>query len=109
MSTTLQPPAAAGTPPIAAAPPIRATHQRRAKRGIRGWILLVVLIALVAGAWWSVSALRAVGTVDDPTIYAVQRRSFPVIVEAKGELKAKKTTDIERQRKPSQEQLLLAQ
>jgi HlyD family secretion protein len=54
-------------------------------------VVLVTAVTIVSSA---VGRLKSLAESEPPTVYTVARKSFPVLVEAKGELEAKSTTDI---------------
>lgn len=98
MSTTVR-------PPNAVKPSVRKsssdgsirTTMRPAKKRISlgGVALLSIIVGGVAyGAWYGMSSLRTSGDSTDSMFFTVVRRSFPVIEEVKGELKAAITTEI---------------
>ncbi len=65
------------------------------KRLSKAWLLLPVgIAALTAAGWYGVEHLRAAETTDDVRVFEVEPMSFPVILTAKGEVKAKKNTEL---------------
>jgi len=94
MTTTLHPPATIGALP--AADSDRSNTYKNAGRPIRSRrvIAIVLLVCLVFGGWYAVASFTTtIGSVD-PTVFVASKRSFPVTIEAKGELKAKHTIDV---------------
>lgn len=63
-------------------------------RALRPWMIVLAVAFLGGGGWLAVSVLRPAGGSNESTLHTVARRSFPVIIESKGELKAKKTTEV---------------
>lgn len=94
MTTTLHPPAELGAAP-AANHDKASTHERAGLR-IRGRhvVAFAVLACVAAAAWYAVATFTTKIGSTDPTVYLVTKRSFPVTIEAKGELKAKNTIDV---------------
>lgn len=98
MSTTVRPPNTV-KPSVRKSPdggPIRTTARPAKKRVSLGGIvlLLVIVSGVVFGAWFGLSSLWTDGDSTDSMFFTVERRSFPVIEEVKGELKAAVTTEI---------------
>ncbi|NOT02142.1 MAG: efflux RND transporter periplasmic adaptor subunit [Phycisphaerales bacterium] len=54
----------------------------------------MMVAVLGGGGWLAVSVFKPAGDASESTLHTVARRSFPVIIESKGELKAKKTTEV---------------
>ncbi len=91
MSTTLE-----ASSSVDAVPPSAAMVASNAKPR-RRWpfALLVLVMVVVGGGLWFVPGLVGqVAMQDNELVFRVSRRSFPVIEEAKGELKAAKTLEI---------------
>ncbi|MBN1342570.1 MAG: efflux RND transporter periplasmic adaptor subunit [Phycisphaerae bacterium] len=66
-----------------------------AKRLSKLWLMLpLLLVAASACTWYLVHRYRASRIEPDVTYFEIDRMSFPVILTAKGEIKAKKNTEI---------------
>jgi len=91
---------ASAKPERPAAPGPSPSDRRRAaadasRRLSRLWLLTpVVIIAVVVGAWAIWHRLTAPALAGDVRLHEVQRRSFPIVLKEKGELKAHKSVDI---------------
>lgn len=68
--------------------------RRRRRWPRRTLIALLVIAALGAGGYQAVRLLRPAGPAEDIQIFTVTRRSFPVILQEEGELKAANQIDI---------------
>ncbi|MBI4579523.1 MAG: efflux RND transporter periplasmic adaptor subunit [Planctomycetes bacterium] len=71
--------------------PVSGTRRRLTLGQIVGMVLLA---ALVAGGYGAYRLLTHTGPVVDVQLFTVTRRSFPVILKEKGELKAANTIDV---------------
>lgn len=68
---------------------------RQSKRLSKLWLLVPLLMVLASGTtWYGVYQYRLGAEAVDITVFDVKRMSFPVILTAKGEIKAKKNTEI---------------
>lgn len=88
------------TAPAADKPRIEAATQELLKgvpsrKGLRRPIVAISgAVLLAAVGWVALGAINPTGAAGSAAHYTVVRRSFPVIEEIKGELKAAKTTDL---------------
>ncbi len=82
-------------PPAVAAPRPRPASARAARPRPRSRLAAAIgaIVLTVVGVWWFWGRARAVQT-QGGTTYKVVARSFPIVLEEKGELKAKKSVDI---------------
>ena len=72
-----------------------ASRPAKKRVSLGGIVALLVIVGGVGfGVWYGMSSLRTGGDSTDSNFFAVERRSFPVIEEVKGELKAAITTEI---------------
>ncbi len=93
MSTTLE--AAPGTDAISS--PDRASHTASPARQQRRWPLILFVLVVAAGGTiglFSTDLLDTASRERDDLAFRVTRRSFPIIEESKGELKAARTIEI---------------
>ncbi len=68
---------------------------KRPKRLSKLWLLIPVLVLIVGvGVLYGLYRLRVVAEAPEISIYEVTEMSFPVTLVAKGEIKAKKNTEI---------------
>ncbi len=72
-------------------PPSRTTHPQVRRRS-RWWLVFLIVVGLPTG-WLVLGALPRTPT-EVASAHLLGRRSFPVVIEAKGELKAKNSIDI---------------
>lgn len=73
----------------------RPKQAQPAKRLSKLWLgLPLAIILAVVGVWSVVQRARAGAAMPDITVFEVRPMSFPVILTAKGEVKAKKNTEI---------------
>lgn len=70
----------------------RSASARRSRRSVI--VVLLVIAALFAGGYAGLKHLTRTGTIEDIQSHRVSRRSFPVILEEKGELQASQSIDI---------------
>jgi HlyD family secretion protein len=70
-----------------------AAHRPVRRRFLRPRLIVIGLLG-VAAVWLAIPAMFPAQAKTDVDTFVVQRRSFPIIEEAKGELKADKTTEI---------------
>ncbi len=92
-------PAPARRQPAASPAPSPIDRRRAAadasRRLSRLWLLTpVAIIAVVLGSWAVWHRLMAPAVEGDVRLHEVQRRSFPIVLKEKGELKAHKSVDI---------------
>jgi len=75
---------------------VTALHNHTTARKLAIALAIVAAIAGVSYVW-AIPFIRGLlaPSTDDAEVFTVTRRTFPVLVQAKGELKAKKTTDIQ--------------
>ncbi len=83
------------TPEPSAPPTERPSAAAKPKRLSRLWLLLPLLVVLGSAAiWFGLYRARAAGQREEITTYEAHRMSFPVILTTKGEIQAKKNTEI---------------
>ncbi|MEE9296726.1 MAG: efflux RND transporter periplasmic adaptor subunit [Phycisphaerae bacterium] len=93
MSTTVRPSTAVDMP-TAAATQAQVVANRISRRRSRLWIVAPVLLVLGVGGWRLMPQFGPAGVGKSVTVHRVERRSFAIVEEVKGELKAAKTTEV---------------